>query len=527
MSLAMQHMPSLGYFNKVICDSLGLWSSNIKDIQFNVPATEKERRAALIEAFNAIKKDDGSYGSLNDLISHNTSKHPKDKEIIRKNKTIQDYTNHLSKDDFLSHEEFKEFQHQIRFIISDKYQVDEISNFASEFYLASINHYRQFIREHSIKKTASTAAYVYFIKNILSELLNNMATESANIDISSIAISNEWPLKSFIDYVAKICDVSIYRLNQFHEVKLNNHTIPDQECWNPALSAEQNTRSKQFIQRLTKHTKIKWDKYYNQIKPFICLLPESMSKDMFSIIAFYAFILHNLNIHINETAKHDKSVVLQLGLDITTQNEYGLSSETVSDKLDRLINGTDIHDEPTIIKAVVTNEDFVSKLRCLSSSNISSSIFPSTLNFTYNKLYFNFNIEQLLANFADEPEWIYLWKMARYQKSIGKPIEALEHYKNAFNKAKYVSGSLFILLYIDVCSFCKSQYKAMKNNNEEDLFDRIYEGLGAGVSKYAMLLGYFPATIRDAKTLIPSTAHPIKSRILLDMIDYSASLQNP
>jgi hypothetical protein len=152
MSLAMQYMPSLGYFNKVICDSLGLWSSNIKDIQFNVPATEKERRAALIEAFNAIKKDDGSYGSLNDLISHNTSKHPKDKEIIRKNKTIQDYTNHLSKDDFLSHEEFKEFQHQIRFIISDKYQVDKISYFASEFYLASINHYRQFIREHSIKK---------------------------------------------------------------------------------------------------------------------------------------------------------------------------------------------------------------------------------------------------------------------------------------------------------------------------------------------------------------------------------------
>lgn len=44
MSLDTQRMPTLGYFNKIICDSLGLWSSDPKDISFNVPANEEERK---------------------------------------------------------------------------------------------------------------------------------------------------------------------------------------------------------------------------------------------------------------------------------------------------------------------------------------------------------------------------------------------------------------------------------------------------------------------------------------------------
>ena len=88
MPLTIQHMPTLGHFNKIICDCLGLWSSETKDIIFNVPATENERRKALGEAFDSIRKNDGLYGSLDELISVTTKTSPKQKEVIKKSLTI-------------------------------------------------------------------------------------------------------------------------------------------------------------------------------------------------------------------------------------------------------------------------------------------------------------------------------------------------------------------------------------------------------------------------------------------------------
>jgi len=521
MSLAKQHMPSLGFFNKLLCDSLELWSSENKDIQFNIPASEKERREVLKEAFNSIKKYNGSYGGLNELISHTTNIYPKNKEIIRKNKTIQDYTNHLSKDDFLSHNELTEFQNYIHIIICEKHKNSKISNFSSDFYMASINHYRQFIREHSIKQGTEMSAYYYFLKYNLSNILVNMATNSTSIDIRAMNIDSEWPLKSFVDYISKICDVSIYRLNIFHEAKRTTPIMSDKDCWKPDLKIEQNTRSKQFIQRLTKHNKVKWEQFHNQVKPFICLLPKSMSEDNFIIIAFYAFVLHNINNHINEIIKYDLSSKLESNNDITAQDRDVFLSETVSDKLDKMLNQMTLHDKDAIDQATVDYENFVDKLRYLNSSYLNGSNFPSSLDFIYKEHYFN--IEQLHKSLTDIPEWISLWRLARDQNLNDNPIEALSYYKNALEKAKYVAGSLFLPFYIDACSFCKKQYNLMKKNNEEDLFDRFYGSFGGDISKYASLLGYSPAYIRDEKTLLPWSELPIKSKLLIQKISFAGS----
>ncbi|SDS83491.1 hypothetical protein SAMN05216198_2910 [Halopseudomonas litoralis] len=77
-------LPTLGYLHKVVCDCLGLWTSDNQDVTFNVTATEKDRRAALRKAFQSIKKDDGLYGALDDLVAVTTQLAPKDAQKVKK-----------------------------------------------------------------------------------------------------------------------------------------------------------------------------------------------------------------------------------------------------------------------------------------------------------------------------------------------------------------------------------------------------------------------------------------------------------
>ena len=172
MSSAMKTMPTLGYFNKVICDCLGIWSSEKNDIVFNVPATEEERRKKLREAFHSISKDDGSYGSFDELLSITSKTSPEAKEVIRKNRTIQDHTNYLSKEDFSSHHEFIEFKDYINIVISDKYDNKSLATMATEVYWLSMQYYKEFVREHAIKPGYELDAYLFFVKSILPNVIN-------------------------------------------------------------------------------------------------------------------------------------------------------------------------------------------------------------------------------------------------------------------------------------------------------------------------------------------------------------------
>lgn len=77
-------LPTLGYLHKVVCDCLGLRHSDNEDITFPVAATEKDRRKALQQAFEAIKQKDGMYGSHADLLAVAPQFAPKDMETVKK-----------------------------------------------------------------------------------------------------------------------------------------------------------------------------------------------------------------------------------------------------------------------------------------------------------------------------------------------------------------------------------------------------------------------------------------------------------
>jgi len=105
----------------------------------------------------------------------------------------------------------------------------------------------------------------------------------------------------------------------------------------------------------------------------------------------------------------------------------------------------------------------------------------------------------------------------------GENEGALQYFKAALEAAKYSAGPLFIPFYIQVCAFCKAQYKMLSSIGEEQVFDRFYEPLGDAASKYAGLVGYTPGSTRDPNTLIPKSNHPIKNRLIIKEIDSMAS----
>jgi len=523
MSLTIQRMPTLSYFNKVMCDCLGLWSSETKDIVFNVPATEKERRKTLSEAFDSIRRDDGLYGSLDELISVTTKTSPKQKEVVKKNLTIQKHTNYLSKEDFSSYDEFVEFKEYIDITITDKYENKPITTIAYEVYSLSLLYYREFIREHAIKPETQLDSYLFFVKNILVNMIVELADSFSMIPVH--INKDKWPLRSFVDTAADLCGVSLHKLHQFHEKRRINPNSSDKEIWNSDLkSQEVNTKSKQIIDRLSKKNKIKWDSFYREIKPLITLLPKEIDETYFTIKAYSAFLINNINIHTHEIDSLTKISTSSLQEDYL----FGLPDETnflpMSDKIDLYLNGTQRTTESVIHRSTENFHDFVKRLRALDSSLINESDFPNTLQFLYSENNRDYSVDILQKNISDVPLWINEWASAKRAMSLDNMASALDHFKKSLEASKYVSGSLFIVLYIDICAFCKYQYKELKKRNEEDLFERFYEPLGGDASKYAILLGYCPSFSKDPETLIPRITAPIKNKLLINKIDYMARL---
>lgn len=529
MSLTIQHMPTLGYFNKIICDCLGLWSSEKKDIIFNVPATEKERRKALSEAFNAIRRDDGSCGSLDELILITIETSPKQKEITRKNRTIQDHTNYLSKEDFSSYNEFVEFKEYINITLADKYEYKPIASIASEVYSLSILYYREFIREHAIKPGTQIDSYLFFIKNILVnmivELVDSLSIKSVLINKDKITNDkNKWPLRSFVDTTTDLCGVSLHKLHQFHEVRLNDSISSDEEIWNSDLKSQLvNTKSKQIIDRLNKRNKIKWDTFYHEIKPLIPLLPEEIDEAYFTIKAYSAFLIHNINIHAHEMGSLTKSSTPILQENYPTGHPDETSFLPITDRIDLLFNDIKPASKSVIQRSVDDYHDLVKRLRLLDSSLINESDFPNTLQIVYSENNIDYSVETLQKNIDEVPLWVNEWALAKKAMSLGNMDSTLDHFKKSLEASKYVAGSLFIVLYIEICAFCKYQYKELKKRNEEHLFDRFYECLGKDASKYAILLGYCPSSSRDPETLMPKVITRKKNGLLITKIDSMAS----
>lgn len=64
-----------------------------------------------------------------------------------------------------------------------------------------------------------------------------------------------------------------------------------------------------------------------------------------------------------------------------------------------------------------------------------------------------------------------------------------------------------------------TQYRVLSERKETELFERFYEGLGSNAAKYAQLIGYTSHHIRDPKTLMPRTMHPLKFKLIMREVD--------
>lgn len=499
-----KNIPTLGAFSKVVCDFLGLWGGDDKDLSFSIPAEEKERKKVLKQAFGEFEKEKGTRLSLDDLVSATTNMFPRDRVETKKLKTIQSYVNYLAKEDFSSYDEFLEFSRYIDVVVSERFLQKHLGNFSSKFYFASMMHYREFLREYAPKPEEQSYAYMFFVNNVMFELVSFLGnTALGNMNNSRLGSgSGRWPLRSFVDSVAELCDISLYKLHQYHEVQVNSRFC-DKNLWGEDLIGQKiNTRSKQVVDRLSKNGKIKWDTLCFVIKPFVYLLPEEIDEDAFFLKAYSAFLKHNIVNHISEldTSRESRVSTSKKWHYPFSQDESGCLP--VSDRVDLLLNDDKLADEVGLDTLMGGYDSVIRNFRSASSSLLSGVEVPGEIFYAYNQTCTEFSLGSLLHGFVENPRWIDEWAVAKNAVLLGDKADALKHYKKALEEAKYLAGPLFLPLYVEICAFCKNQYKEFKRRNEEHLFDRFYEPLGSAAAEYARLIGYSPNFSRDPETLI-------------------------
>jgi hypothetical protein len=510
MLTATNQLPTLGYLHKVVCDCLGLWNSENEDFTFHIDATEKEQRTALRQAFNKIKKEDGRYGSLNDLLAVTVQFAPTSTQKIRKSRTIQSYVNHLSKSDFESIDEYIELRQYIETLITERYSKYGVARLAVSFYVSALGHYREFIREYACNKQNQNNSFQYFINKDLHLLLRELIREQLPNSIwPKTERNNHWPLKGFADMVCQITSISMHQLHQYHELKQKNRLRNEQEWLQEVASGEVNTKSKQIIGRLRKNSRMKWKTFYSTLKPLTHYLPKDTPEEEFAIHAFSAMIEHHINIQVADLGPFELPIREHLQHAQCDQRYFIPSSEL----LDLHFNDYPIAHEYVTQQVFTRYQDLVEEIKLLPDSLNHAVDIPSSLALIYKKEYRWFIdgkwLEQIAAQ-VNSPSWISEWTGARDAILKRDSMLALIKLKSALEQAKYMAGPLFVPFYIEVCAFCKSQYQLLSKQNKVELFDQIYECLGSDASQYAELIGYSPYSIRDPKNLMPRINLPKK-----------------
>ncbi len=521
MKPANYQLPTLGQFTKVLCDCLGLWSSNGIDVEFHVPASEKARREALRSAFELIKKDNGTYGSLDELVSVTTQIAPESKQVIKKNKTIQSYVLHLAKEDYASYEELTELTGYIQIVAREKYKSSELSDLAARLYFSALLYYRELVREYSVATEGCLPAYQRFLSGTMIDLTRAISNADSR---ASCLIEREdisrWPLREFVEKACKAGGVSLYKFHQFHKLRktIECSGFTDKEIWALDFSSKPiSTQSKQLFERLDKGGKIKWEVVYPFLSPLSCLVSNEEDRQGFANKAFCAFVSHNLYMHASEIGSFDPN---------TKPHWPGISVQDhtipISDRIDYLLLD-DGADQSSINEAISAYRDLLKSLRVtgqfLGDGNVP---IPGALDALYKREHLEFSSGAWSKILITTPPWIRSWILARESMLAGDNEGALQHFKAALEAAKYSAGPLFISFYIQVCAFCKAQYKMLSSIGEEQVFERFYEPLGDAASKYAGLLGYTPGSTRDPNTLMPKSNHPIKNGLIIKEIDLMA-----
>lgn len=516
-------LPTLGYMHKVVCDCLGLWNTNNEDVAFHVAATEKDRRAALRQAFETIRKEDGGYGSLDDLIAATPLFAPKDTQQIKKNRTIQAYVSHFSKSDFESVDEYSEFRQYIEALLTERYSPWGISDLAVRFYISALGHYREFVREHTCNAQNQTHSFQCFLSQNLRALTKTLTRELLPGDTWPDTPLNEpWPLKEFADTACRVSGISLHKLHQYHEFQQEGPL--NEQAWSRDFTGQPvNTRSKQVVNRLRKPSRMKWETFFPTLQPLTYHLPKAHSEKAFAIHAFAAMIAHNLNVHVECFGPFVPSVRGRLA---NHPVEHSCSIPS-SDLMDLQINGYTINDQSVAQQASRRYQALLDGVRSLPGSLNLAADIPGSAELAYKSEYRRFTEGAWPVALKNIPGWLTEWAHARDAMLAHDGLLALTHFKSALELAKYAAGPLFIPFYIQICAFCKSQYRLLSERNEEELFDRFYEGLGQSAANYAGLMGYTPEYVRDPKTLMPHTTLPLKTQWIIRETDaYARTLRS-
>lgn len=508
-------LPTLGYLHKVVCDCLGLWNSDNQDVTFQVAATEKDRRAALRQAFEAIKKEDGNYGSLSDLVAVTTQLAPKDAQKVKKSRTIQAYVNHLSKTDFESLDEYVELRQYIESLIVERYSRWGVSELAVVFYVSALAHYREFVREHACNAENQQHSYQSFLSNDLHSLAATLAGALLPDDAWPTAERDEqWPLRGFADAACRITGVSLHKLHQYHEFQKEGPL--NEQAWSREFTSQPiNTQSKQVVDRLRKHSRMKWETFYPTLRPLTHHLPKHIHEEAFAIHAFSAMIAHNLNVHVADCGPFEPPVQSRLMRD---QLEQGHSIPS-SDLLDLLFNDYPIGQEAFAQQAPNRYQALIDRIRASPCSLNLAAEIPNSLELVYKNEHRRFIDRGRRLTLLNGPAWINEWARAQDAMLSGDSLLALTHFNTALEKAKYVAGPLFIPFYIQVCAFCKYQYRLLSKQKDDELFERFYDSLGSNAAGYAGLMGYIPRHVRNPQTLMPQTMLPLRSKLMISETD--------
>ncbi|MNZ83773.1 hypothetical protein D3C78_1025100 [compost metagenome] len=260
---------------------------------------------------------------------------------------------------------------------------------------------------------------------------------------------------------------------------------------------------------------MKWETFYPTLQPLAYHLPKTIDEKAFAIHAFKAMINHNLNFHVADCGPFEPPERDRL---TSGQVEHSHSIPS-SDLLDLLFNGYPIGHEDFAEQAPQRYQALLDGIRNLPGSLSLAADIPNCLELAYKNEHMRFAEEAWNLALVNGPNWIKEWVRAKDAMFAGDGLLALTHFNIALEEAKYVAGPLFIPFYIQLCAFCKSQYRLLSERNEEELFERFYEGLGSNAAHYAALMGYTPHHVRDPETLIPHTILPLRSQLIVGEID--------
>jgi hypothetical protein len=542
-------LPSLSVFNKLILDSLGLWGGDIVDVKFDVAATEEQRKKVLNKAFEEHRNSDGTFGPTSSVLKTMEDNAPQGDVLQRKARTIRDIVQHFSKEDFRNSHELDELDPYIEGVIKEKFIAPQLRDFIIKTRSLLIEHYKEFVREFSPKEHNTLDSYQFFLTNIATSvicksLLSTLFNSHSSAALKAEAISFDskedgelWPLKAYFEGLLKKSKLSAYKLHQFHEIKLNNQGKKTVDIWSMlSPSTLTNTKSKQAVERFNRKNKMSWDIVWKQISPLVS--PLSTEENIVMLNSFSAYWIHNIAISL-ESSLQDKALFECALSDIYKSIEYSKEKSLVDSKNICLQPLTDLYDEAESAEyedrslPVITPylKEEIEKYRAwlANSSFFERNLLPNEFITFWNlDSEEDFNLKRQQALIAEiystsNLDWIKHWCDARRFILKGYMDKALQSYKSAFASAKYRSGRYFLYLYFDICAFCKIRYQYFSARKEVDIFDRFYEVLGDGASKYAGLLGFTPKSKRNPKTLLPDSDLKLKNGIIVHMIDMTVN----